>query len=177
MVLCTRINKVIPNEEMKLPENPHDIVKKFKCEDGDEQKDCMMGDCLSFRVTKNSLSNFGGSNCESSDSDVSNYVKVNTDVKYYEWSCNDDNHEKKTLVAVSKNERFVLLNQQIKILNKHTYDKRCQVKYYQELKQNLKSKYLIFDVDFRKNYKNQQQREVQTGYFSHSSFALFAACC
>ena len=177
MVLCTRINKVIPNEEMKLPENPHDIVKKFKCEDVNEQQDCMMDDCLSFRVTKNSLSNFGGSNCESSDSNVFDYVKVNTDVKYYEWSCNDDNHVKKTLVGVSKNEPLVLLNQQIKILNKHTYDKRCQVKYYQELKQNLKLKYLIFHVDFSKNYKNQQQLEEHTGCFSHSSFALFAACC
>ena len=59
MVLCTRIDKVIPNKEMKLPENPHDIVKTFKCEDIDEQKDCMMDDCLSFRVTKISLSNFG----------------------------------------------------------------------------------------------------------------------
>ena len=162
---------------MKLPENPHYIVKKFKCEDVDEQKDCMMADCLCFRVTKNYLSNFSESNCESSNSDVSDYVKVNTDVKYYEWSCNDDNHVKKTLAGVSKNEPLVLLNQQIKILNKHTYDKRSQVKYYQELKQNLKSKYLFFHVDFSKNYKNQQQREVHTGCFSHSSLALFAACC
>ena len=47
----------------------------------------MMGDCLSFKVTKISLSNFGVSNCESSDSDVSDCVKrINTDVKYYEWS-------------------------------------------------------------------------------------------
>ena len=45
----------------------------------------MMGDCLSFKVTKISLSNFGVSNCESSDSDVSDCVKrINTDVKYYE---------------------------------------------------------------------------------------------
>ena len=83
--MCTGINKVIPNEEMKGPENPHDIVKKFNCEDVNEQKDCMMGDCLSFRVTKISLSNFGGSNCKSSGSDVSDRVKrINTDVKYYE---------------------------------------------------------------------------------------------
>ena len=54
MVLRSGINKVISNEEMKLPDNPHDIVKKFKCEDVDEQKDCMMGDddYLSFRMTK-----------------------------------------------------------------------------------------------------------------------------
>ena len=26
----------IPNEEMKLPENPHDIMKKLKCKDVDE---------------------------------------------------------------------------------------------------------------------------------------------
>ena len=110
MVLCTRINKVIPNEEVKLPENPHDIVKKSKCEVVDEQKDCMMGDCLSCSVTKISLSNFGGSNCESSDSDIFDYVKINTDVKYYEWNRNDDSHVKKTLVGVSKNEPLVLLN-------------------------------------------------------------------
>ena len=77
---------------MKLPDNPHYIVKKFKWEDVDEQKDCMMGDCLSFRMTKISWSNIGGLNCESSDSDVSDYVKVNTDVKCYEWSRNDDSH-------------------------------------------------------------------------------------
>ena len=163
---------------MKRPENPHDIVKKFKCEDVNEQKDCMMGDCLSFRVTKISLSNFGESNCESSDIDVSDRVKrINTDVKYYEWSRNDDSHVKKTLVGVSKNEPLVLLNQQIKVLNKYTYVKRCHFKHYKELKQNLKSKEIIFHVDFSKSYKNQQQHEVQTGYFSHSSFALFAACC
>ena len=62
----------------------------------------MMGDCLSFKVTKISLSNFGVSNCESSDSDVSDCVKrINTDVKYYEWSRKDDSHVKKTLVGVT----------------------------------------------------------------------------
>ena len=66
---------------------------------------------------------------------------------------------------MSKNEPPVLLNQQIKILNKHTYDKGCQVKHYKELKQNLKSKEIVFHVDFSKNCKNQQQHEVHTGYF------------
>ena len=37
-MLCTGI-KVIPNKEMKLPENPHDIVEKFRCENVDDQKD------------------------------------------------------------------------------------------------------------------------------------------
>ena len=67
VILCTGINKLIPNNEIKLPENPHDTVEKFWCEDVDEQKDCMMGDCLSFSVTNIYLSNFGRSNCESSD--------------------------------------------------------------------------------------------------------------
>ena len=53
----------------------------------------------------------------------------------------------------------------LKFLNKHTYDKRCQVKHYKELKQNLKSMEITFHVDFSKNYKNQQQHEVHTGYF------------
>ena len=67
VMLCTGINKVIPNNEIKLPENPHDIAEKLWCEDVDEQKDCMMDDCLSFSVTNLFLSNFGGSNCETSD--------------------------------------------------------------------------------------------------------------
>ena len=57
--------------------------------------------------------------------------------------------------GMRKNEPLVLLNQQIKILNEHTYDERCQVKHYKELKQNLKSKEIIVHVDFSKNYKNQ----------------------
>ena len=56
MMLCTVINKVIPNKEMKLPENLHDIVEKFLREDIDEKKDCMMGDCLRGSVTNLSLS-------------------------------------------------------------------------------------------------------------------------
>ena len=40
----------------KLPENLHDIVEKFLCEDIDEKKDCMMGDCLRGSVTNLSLS-------------------------------------------------------------------------------------------------------------------------
>ena len=29
VMLCTGINKVIPNNEIKLPENPHDIAEKL----------------------------------------------------------------------------------------------------------------------------------------------------
>ena len=36
VMLCTGINKLIPNEEIKLSENAHDIVEKFRCEDVDE---------------------------------------------------------------------------------------------------------------------------------------------
>ena len=178
VMLCIGINKIIRNKEMKLPENPHDIVEKFKCDNVDDQRDCMIGDCLSCSVTDLSLSNFGGSSSESSDSDISDDVDgINTDVKYYEWKRDDDSHVKKTLVGVSKKEALVLLNQQVKILKKHIYVKRCQVKYYNELKQNLKFNEIILHVDFSENYKNQQQHEVQSAYFGHSSFALFTACC
>ena len=33
---CVDINKAIPKKEKKLPENPHDIVEKFKCNNGGE---------------------------------------------------------------------------------------------------------------------------------------------
>ena len=46
-------------------------MENFRSEDIDEQKDFMMGDCLSCSVTNLSLFNFGGSICESSGSDVS----------------------------------------------------------------------------------------------------------
>ena len=86
VMLCTGINKVIPNKEMKLPENPYYVVEKFRCEDADEQKDCMMGDCLSCSATNLSSSSFGGCNCESSDSDASDdFEGINNDLKYYEW--------------------------------------------------------------------------------------------
>ena len=97
--------------------------------------------------------------------------------KYYEWKRDDDSHVQKTLVGVSKKEALVLLNQQVKIFKKHIFVKRCQVKYYNELKQNLKFNEIILHVDFSENYKNQQQHKVQSAYFGHSSFALFTACC
>ena len=50
-------------------------MENFRSEDIDEQKDFMMGDCLSCSVTNLSLSSFGGSICESSDSDVSDDVE------------------------------------------------------------------------------------------------------
>ena len=113
------------------------------------------------------------SNSDSSD-DV---VGINTDIKYYEWRRDDDNHLKKVLVGVTKSEALALLNKQINILKKHIHVKRCQVKHYNELKQNLKPNEVILHVDFSENYKNQQQNEVQSAYFGHSSFSLFTACC
>ena len=134
VMLCTGINTVIPNEETKLPEDSHDIVRKFRCEGDDTQKDCVMGDCLSCCVTNLSLYSFGRSSYERSDSDVSDDAEgINTDVKHYEWRRHDGRYTKKTLVGVSKNEELVLLNQQIKILKKLIYVKKCQVKHYNKI--------------------------------------------
>ena len=134
VMLCTGINKVIPNEETKLPEDSHDIVRKFRCEGDDTQKDCVMGDCLSCCVTNLSLYSFGRSSYERSDSDVSDDAEgINTDVKHYEWRRHDGRYTKKTLVGVSKNEELVLLNQQIKILKKLIYVKKWQVKHYNKI--------------------------------------------
>ena len=56
----------------------------------------MMSDCLSCSVTNLSLANFGEPNCQSSDSDVSDYVEgINTHVKYHEWRRDDDSNLKK----------------------------------------------------------------------------------
>ena len=77
---------------------------------------------------------FGRSSYERSDSDVSDDAEgINTDVKHYEWRRHDGRYTKKTLVGVSKNEELVLLNQQIKILKKLIYVKKCQVKHYNKI--------------------------------------------
>ena len=173
VMLCVGINKAIPKKEKKLPENPHDIVEKFKCNNGGEP--CMIGECQTCRETNLLLSIFDSKDSNSDSSD--DVVGINTDIKYYEWRRDDDNHLKKVLVGVTKSEALVLLNKQIKILKKHIHVKRCHVKHYNELKQNLKPNEVILHVDFSENYKNQQQNEVQSAYFGHSSFSLFTACC
>ena len=129
----------------------------------------LRGDYLSCIVTNLSLSNFGGSNCESSDGDASDDVEgINTDVKYYEWRRNDDSHVKKPLVGVSKNEALVLLRQQIKVLKKHIFVKRCQVKHYNELKQNLKKNEIILHVDFNKTKSSMKiSQRTSTILLSH----------
>ena len=36
---------------------------------------------------------------------------------------------------------------------------------------------MLMEVDYIKSYKNAEQNEIQSGYFGHSCFSIFTACC
>ena len=44
------------------------------------------------------------------------------------------------------------------------------------MKAELRETELMIYVDFSENYKSQQQNEIQSVYFGHSTFSLFTAC-
>ena len=44
------------------------------------------------------------------------------------------------------------------------------------MKAELRETELMIYVDFSENYKSQQQNEIQSAYFGHSTFSLFATC-
>ena len=36
---------------------------------------------------------------------------------------------------------------------------------------------VLFHVDYSESYENKPQREIQSDYFGHTRFSIFAACC
>ena len=44
------------------------------------------------------------------------------------------------------------------------------------MKAGLTETELIIYGDFSENYKNQQQNDIESAYFGHSTFSLFTAC-
>ena len=62
-------------------------------------------------------------------------------------------------------------------LKHHRYVKRVQFNYYNNIKNNLGKNDLLAHVDYSESYGNKQQHEIQSAYFSHTTFCIFTACC
>ena len=45
------------------------------------------------------------------------------------------------------------------------------------MKNNLVKNDFLINVDYSESYKNKQQREIQSAYFSHTTFSICSACC
>ena len=88
-----------------------------------------------------------------------------------------DGKVKKVVKSVEVEEAIELFNEQVKILNSHICVKRIQNTHYNRLKENLKTNEFILHVDYRENYKDKKQDEIQSVYLGHNSFSIFTACC
>ena len=62
-------------------------------------------------------------------------------------------------------------------VKKAPFTKRTQASAYNEVKDNLKQNDLLIHVDYRENYNNKQQWEIQSAYFGRASFSIFTAYC
>ena len=98
------------------------------------------------------------------------------DVEYYKWA-KADRKVKKVVKLVDVEKAIELFHEQVKILKAHIFIKRTQDTHYNQLKENLKTNEFIIHVDYSKNYKNKEQDEIQSAYFSHNSFSIFTTCC
>ena len=70
-----------------------------------------------------------------------------------------------------------LFNELVKILKAYITCKKNTKYSLQSAKKNLKPNELIIQVDCSKNYKEEEQGEIQSAYFWHNSFSVFTACC
>jgi len=68
------------------------------------------------------------------------------------------------------------MKEELKVLKEHIFFKRIQNEAYNYQKDGLKVDLLVH-VNFAKNYRNDQQNEIQSAYFGHQSCSLFTACC
>ena len=62
-------------------------------------------------------------------------------------------------------------------LKKRVYTKRVQTDAYNKMKNSLNENDIFVHVDYAESYRNNQQDEIQSGYFGNSSFSIFTACC
>ena len=94
----------------------------------------------------------------------------------FQWT-KVDKKVRKVSITFGVTELISELNARVTVLKKHIYVKRCQNKYYNTLKTDLKPGQLLLNVDYSENYVNQEQQEIQSAYFGHDCFSIFTACC
>ena len=107
---------------------------------------------------------------------IEKFVDYCDNVEYYKWA-KLDGKAKKVVKSVDAEEAIELFNEQVNILKAHIFVKRTQNTHYNRRKENLKTSEFIIQVDYKENYKDKEQDEIQSAYFGHNSFSIFTACC
>ena len=59
---------------------------------------------------------------------------------------------------------------------KHIHTKRHQVNAYNEHKNGLQNGKILLHVDFSESYKNNEQDEISSAYFGHTTFSILTEC-
>ena len=103
---------------------------------------------------------------------IEKFVDYCDNVEYYKWA-KLDGKAKKVVKSVDAEEAIELFNEQVNILKAHIFVKRTQNTHYNRRKENLKTSEFIIQVDYKENYKDKEQDEIQSAYFGHNSFSIF----
>ena len=139
--LVSGINKKL-FPESHMPETIHELIATFTC---DDHEDCMTGKCEKCSFTTITLDNFNTDTAtdnnstsvdttdeESCDEGTMNYIC------YYEWARYDDDKKlQKIFFKTIVEESINLLNNTINNLKQHIHVKRVQMRYYNDVKNNL----------------------------------------
>lgn len=70
----------------------------------------------------------------------------------------------------------ILLNElqaELPIFKEHFFVKRCQQKYFEDVKAKLKPGEIVLQIDFAENYRLQCQNEIQSAHFSYKQVTIF----
>ena len=155
-----------------VPSDPHSIVKFYSCNDSGA---CMMNlcdECSTHGLTEEDFTK------KSSESDSDDTSKEDCDscIQFYQWKKNDAGYITKMHVVINIEQVLELWQEKITALKKHIFPKRQQYAECKRMKAELRETELMIYVDFSENYKSQQQNEIQSAYFGHSTFSLFTSC-
>ena len=96
-------------------------------------------------------------------------------VGFYEWKRGDNGYMMKSQVTLSSEDALTLWNSKVQRLKEHIFTKRQQQSKISYPKTNIKVNEVLIHVDYSKNYKSQDQNEIQSAYFRQTSFSLFTA--
>lgn len=117
--------------------------------------------------------------CEVCCYDVSVCLKADVDqgqeLSWREWSkCNGQLQVQENIATLE--DIVIKVNASLPHFKTHTFVRDEQLKYFDNLKQNLDVGDAVIQVDFAENYSIISQDEIQTAHWSHSQVTVFTCC-
>ena len=99
--------------------------------------------------------------------------ETEADISFHKWT-KIEGKTQKALLSLEKDKAWNQWCESVSGLKEHR--KRCQVKYYNEVKNNLRKNECVIHVDYSESLCNKQQGKIQTAYFGRTNFSIFTAC-